>query len=95
MTSAGYDGSAALVCADHEPIAVDVRLRGGFEPIDGRYHWWGRIQPCVALDASHRSGDQVRLRTPEGEVDARISDVDPWGRFRGAGTGAPPFATSA
>jgi hypothetical protein len=33
----------------------------------------------------------VRLRTPHGEVETALSDVDPWGRPRVEGTGPPPF----
>ena len=28
---------------------------------------------------------------PHGSAEGRLSDVDPWGRFRIAGTGRPPF----
>ncbi len=33
-----YDGPATVA-----GTPVEVRLRGHFEPIDGRFHWWGRI----------------------------------------------------
>jgi hypothetical protein len=33
----------------------------------------------------------VRLRTPHGEVETALSDVDPWGRPRVEGFGAAPF----
>ena len=66
-------------------------LRGHFEPIDGRFHWWGRIAADERLDAEHSSGSTVTLVTPHGEAEGRLSDVDPWGRFRIAGTGRPPF----
>ena len=81
-----YDGPARI--ADTE---VEVLLRGHFEPIDGRFHWWGRIASDERLDAEHSSGSTVTLVTPHGEAEGRLSDVDPWGRFRIAGTGRPPF----
>jgi hypothetical protein len=81
-----YDGPAQI--ADTE---VQVLLRGHFEPIDGRFHWWGRIAANEALDSEHASGATVSLVTPHGEAAGRLSDVDPWGRFRIAGTGRPPF----
>ncbi len=81
-----YDGPARI--ADTE---VEVLLRGHFEPIDGRFHWWGRIAADERLDAEHSSGSTVTLVTPHGEAEGRLSDVDPWGRFRIAGTGRPPF----
>ena len=81
-----YDGPARI--AETE---VEVLLRGHFEPIDGRFHWWGRIAADVRLDAEHASGSTVTLVTPHGQAEGRLSDVDPWGRYRIAGTGRPPF----
>lgn len=81
-----YDGPATLA-----GIAVEVLLRGRFEPIDGRFHWWGRVTASEQLDAEHRSGVSVALVTPHGAATGRLSDVDPWGRFRISGTGRPPF----
>jgi hypothetical protein len=84
-----YDGPAVVLLddAEHE---VTVTLRGAFQPLDGHFHWYGRIATSPAL-AAVRSGATVRLRTEQGEADGRLSDVDPWGRFRVAGTGHPPF----
>jgi hypothetical protein len=70
---------------------VDVRLRGQFQPIDGRFHWWGRVAADETLAAQHTSGAEVTVATPHGEATGRLSDVDPWGRFRVSGTGRPPF----
>lgn len=69
---------------------VEVRLRGHFEPIDGTFHWYGRISAAELQDQQH-NGAAVRLRTPHGESVGRLSDLDPWGRFRITGTGRPPF----
>ncbi len=80
-----YDGPAAL-----DDLPVQVRLRGHFQPIDGLFHWWGRVAADDALDDG-RSGSTVTLRTAYGEAPARLSDRDPWGRFRVSGTGRPPF----
>ncbi|WP_310964310.1 DUF4873 domain-containing protein [Nocardioides terrisoli] len=85
-----YDGPATLV-TDESGVEVTVRLRGHFEPIDGRFHWWGRITADRGVEDHFRSGDTIVLRTPYGDAPARLSDVDPWGRFRIAGTGRPPF----
>ncbi|MGI9158071.1 MAG: DUF4873 domain-containing protein [Marmoricola sp.] len=87
----GYDGPAAVVDEGGSRIDVEVRLRGHFEPIDGRFHWYGRIQPSDALARAHRAGASVTVRTPVGEAAGRLSDVDPWGRFRITGAGRPPF----
>ena len=90
----GYDGPADLV-GDGRTVGVVVRLRGAFQPIDGRYHWHGRlaaggdVDALVAEAADPRAG--VLLRTPHGEAPARLSDRDPWGRYRVSGTSRPPF----
>jgi len=81
-----YDGPARV-----EETEVHVRLRGHFEPIDGRFHWWGRLAASDEIDSRYDSGATVVLVTPHGQAEARISDVDPWGRFRISGTGRPPF----
>jgi len=90
-----YDGPDTVAADAGEDsggdIDVQVRLRGHFEPIDGRFHWYGRIQSSDALARAHRSGATVVVRTPHGEAAGRLSDIDPWGRFRIAGTGTPPF----
>jgi hypothetical protein len=87
-----YAGAATVTTAPGDPeIRVEVDLRGHFEPLDGRFHWYGRIATSDALDAHASSGDTVVLTTPDGSAEGRLSDVDPWGRFRIAGTGRPPF----
>jgi len=74
-----------------DEIDVEVQLRGHFEPLDGRFHWYGRIAANPELADSVRSGATVVLGTPHGRAQGRLSDVDPWGRFRVSGTGRPPF----
>jgi hypothetical protein len=86
----GYDGPATLL-ADGQSVDVEVTLRGVFQPIDGRYHWHGRVGTDEAVDALVDSRAEVTLRTPHGEAPARLSDRDPWGRYRLTGTGRPPF----
>jgi beta-galactosidase GanA len=86
----GYDGPADLVAQDAH-VAVRVRLRGLFSPLDGRYHWYGRVAADADVDALVGSGASVVLETPQGAAPGRLSDRDPWGRYRVAGTGRPPF----
>lgn len=86
----GYDGPARLV-GEGPPVEVTVQLRGVFQPIDGKYHWHGRLAADPSVTELARSGASVVLQTPEGEAPARLSDEDPWGRFRVTGTGRPPF----
>lgn len=80
-----YDGAVTLVAGDRT-VETTAVLRGHFEPIDGRFHWYGRLAP---VDLS--SGADVTVTTPHGSADGRLSDVDPWGRLRVAGVGRPPF----
>jgi hypothetical protein len=82
---------AAVVSSDSTSVEVEVTLRGHFEPVDGHFHWYGRIGADERLAGIVRAGDTVTLTTPHGSADGRLSDVDPWGRFRISGTGRPPF----
>ena len=86
----GYDGPARLR-TEAETVDVEVRLRGMFQPIDGRYHWYGRVASHADVDALVESGAAVVLETSHGSAAGRLSDRDPWGRYRVAGTGRPPF----
>jgi uncharacterized protein DUF4873 len=91
----GYHGPATLVVGDGE-FEVEVDLRGVFQPIDGRYHWYGRIAAHEALDqAFGRRKRTVELRTPEGSARGEAGDPDTWGRYRVLGTSTPPFALPA
>jgi Domain of unknown function (DUF4873) len=88
----GYRGPATLqVGAATFEVATD--LRGKFEPIDGRYHWYGRLDRndllATALPAGRAEGT---LRTAEGVATCEISDPDPWLRYRVSGISRPPFA---
>ncbi len=93
----GYDGPAELLVRDRTeptgPLTVDVTLRGHFQPIDGRYHWHGRVAADARVDAlaADGTGAVAVLTTPQGSAEGRLSDVDPWGRYRIAGAGRPPF----
>ncbi|GAA3252644.1 DUF4873 domain-containing protein [Dactylosporangium siamense] len=82
----------AELLVDGAAHAVELHLTGHFQPLDGRYHWGGRMtgEPAVAalLRAGHRD---VQLRcAPAAPVPARLLEIDPWGNVRFAGTGAPP-----
>ncbi len=88
----GYEGPAELV-VDGATVAVSVSLAGHFDPITGSYSWYGRVAstPQVAQLVADGARKAV-LRTPHGEVETTLSDVDPWGRPRVQGFGAAPFA---
>lgn len=87
----GYDGPAELLDGD-AVVPVTVKLAGHFDPISGKYSWYGRVAASPAVDALLAAGARrVRLRTPHGEVETALSDVDPWGRPRVEGFGQAPF----
>lgn len=89
--SAHEPGEAYAGPAEVAGIRVEVTLRGHVEPLDGRFHWYGRIATSPALEEVHRPGSTVDLVTPYGTAEGRLSDRDPWGRLRIAGAGSPPF----
>jgi len=84
----GYDGPATVL-VDGESIDVSARLAGAFDPIAGRYHWYGRVS--AEHDLAPLAGKRVSLRTPHGTVDTALADLDPWGRARVEGFGTAPF----
>ena len=87
----GYDGPAELIDGA-VVLAVEVTLRGHFDPISGQYYWYGRVAADPGLAALLDGGARkVVLRTPHRQVETVLSDVDPWGRPRVEGFGATPF----
>lgn len=85
-----YVGAATIAPGDGLPdVLVRVDLRGVFQPLDGRFHWYGRIAPNADLDIA--PGATVTVHTAHGSAEARLYDLDPWGRFRVTGLGRPPF----
>jgi hypothetical protein len=86
-----YAGPAEVASGEDNSLPVDVQLRGHFEPLDGKFHWYGRVTADADLSGRHHSGETVTLTTAHGKAEGRLSDVDPWGRFRISGTGRPPF----
>ncbi|KQW49314.1 hypothetical protein ASC77_11570 [Nocardioides sp. Root1257] len=84
-----YGGPATVVSGEAR-IPVDADLRGRFDPIDGRFHWYGRLAASPDLDAVG-TGSTVTVTTEHGSAEGRLSDADPWGRLRVSGTGRPPF----
>ena len=85
----GYTGPAVLTVEGRD-VPVHAQLDARHEPHDGRLHWFGRIQ---VEEEEHQEipGGTAELRTGTGRAEARIGDVDPWGRYRVTGVGAPPF----
>jgi cation diffusion facilitator CzcD-associated flavoprotein CzcO len=88
----GYEGPATLM-AGGVRVAVQVRLRGHFQPIDGRYHWYGRVEPNDSLLGLLGPGrSHAVLTTPDGSATCELSDPDPWQRYRVTGVSTPPYA---
>lgn len=88
-----YTGPARLYI-EAATIEVRVRLSGRFEPIDGRYHWSGRVAPHSDVEELVRAGRR-RVSVQIGGRDAapaRLAEVDPWGGVRVVGTSRPPWA---
>jgi uncharacterized protein DUF4873 len=85
----GYAGPAVLTVHGQD-LPVHAHLDARHEPHDGRLHWFGRVRIEGTAPEDLTSGT-VELRTEGGRAQARIGDVDPWGRYRVTGVGAPPF----
>jgi Domain of unknown function (DUF4873) len=88
----GYQGPAS-VRVGAGAFEVEADLRGRFEPLDGRYHWYGRLGRNDALTAALAGGGaKGTLSTALGTADCELSDLDPWLRYRVSGISTPPFA---
>ncbi|MCS7479713.1 DUF4873 domain-containing protein [Umezawaea endophytica] len=89
----GYRGGAELLFdSEQAPVRVEVELRGFFQPIDGRYHWYGRVTANDQVSTLVEAGTRTALlRTPTGEAQGTLTDPDPWHRYRVSGTSTPPF----
>jgi hypothetical protein len=85
----GYDGPAELIDGD-TTVPVRVTLAGHFDPVSGKYSWYGRVAASPEVTALVGTRSLV-LRTPHADVETGLSDVDPWGRPRVEGFGAAPF----
>jgi hypothetical protein len=88
----GYAGAAVLLAGGVE-VAVTVEVGGRVEPVDGRYHWNGRVAPAPEVSALVRDGKRVAELTVAGgrPAPARLGEVDPWGGVRITGVGPPPW----
>src|SRR5690348_3687147 len=90
----GYEGTAVVEVGGSR-FDVQVRLRGHFQPIDGRYHWYGRIAAHAGLDGALGSGKATGvLTTAEGSAPCELSEPDPSRRYRVTGVSTPPFRTA-
>ena len=91
-SDAEYSGRAVL-SAGARTAPVQVHLNGHFEPLDGNYHWYGRVVGDVR-DFKKPNGSPLFLTIDGGpETPTALAEEDPWGNFRITGIGAPPYAT--
>ena len=87
----GYAGPARLIVGTNQ-FEVEVDLRGHFEPIDGQYHWYGRIASNDQLTAQLAGAKaDAELTTDHGTSPCVLSDPDLWHRYRITGRSTPPF----
>jgi len=88
----GYDGGAVLLVGD-QALEVTVHLDGHLEPLDGRFHWYGRIDHSAAVTAAKAAGAATAdLVIGDGApATLRLAELDPWGHVQVSGTGAPPY----
>lgn len=88
----GYAGPAVLLLGERA-LDVDVHLDGHLEPLDGLFHWYGRIERSPAVAAAKKAGAaagelSIDDRAP---VAVRLAERDAWGHVQVSGTGAPPY----
>ncbi len=87
----GYAGPAMLEVGGRS-FELTVRLAGYFQPLDGRYRWYGRLGADADLSALVGSGRlEAVLWTDQGHAAGSLGDVDLWNRYRIEGFGRPPF----
>jgi hypothetical protein len=88
----GYNGAALLLVGDRT-LDVIVHLDGHLEPLDGLFHWYGRIERSddvvAAKDERATTADLVIAGGPPATL--RLAEYDPWGHVQVSGTGAPPY----
>ena len=88
----GYDGAAVLLLDGHA-VDVTVHLDGHLEPLDGLFHWYGRIERSVEVAAAKDAGATAAELVIGDRAPAalRLAEVDPWGHVQDGGTGPPPY----
>ncbi|GAA0935950.1 DUF4873 domain-containing protein [Virgisporangium aurantiacum] len=93
--SAEFVGEAVLRGGDVR-VSVRVGLSGHVDPLDGRFHWGGRIDPDERVVGLLRAGRRdVTLQVGDARpLPARLTEADPWGGVILAATGRPPWPAS-
>lgn len=88
----GYAGPAVLLLGERA-LDVTVHLDGHLEPLDGLFHWYGRVDRSPAVAAAKEAGAtaaelSIGDRAP---VPLRLAELDAWGHVQVSGTGTPPY----
>jgi len=88
----GYAGPAVLLLGE-QTLDVTVHLDGHLEPLDGRFHWYGRIDRSPEVAAAKDAGATSAELVIAGGAPAalRLAERDPWGHVQVSGIGAPPY----
>jgi uncharacterized protein DUF4873 len=90
----GYRG-ALTVRVDGAQVEIDGELHGFFQPIDGSFHWHGRLAPDERISTlvAERGRATIEISVADRDpVPARLGERNPWGGHRVTGTGPPPYA---
>ncbi|GJF16045.1 hypothetical protein NGTWS1803_31520 [Mycolicibacterium cyprinidarum] len=82
-----YDGPAT-VNIDGQSHEAWVRLTGHIDPIDGHYHWQGRV---FDTDLDIKVPREVIVAMNGRAAPARLTERTPQSTYSVAGVGAPPF----
>ncbi|MGF6887015.1 hypothetical protein ABIA39_005504 [Nocardia sp. GAS34] len=86
-----YSGPATLDAPGAE-VAVTVTLNGHPDPIDGRYHWYGRVSGPDPAALPDPGRGLVQLTLPgRAPAAATLQERDTWGNLRIVGVGDPPY----
>ncbi|MFD6396316.1 DUF4873 domain-containing protein [Nocardia sp. NPDC060249] len=87
-----YAGPAVLDLPGAE-YRVIATLTGHTDPIDGHYHWYGRLDPAETSALPEPTRASAFLVLPgRAPAAAKLTERDPWGNLRVTGVGTPPFA---
>ncbi|GAA4745801.1 DUF4873 domain-containing protein [Gordonia alkaliphila] len=87
-----FDDEAHVVLDDAE-FTARLRARGRTDGAEGRFRWAGILYGAAARAAAPDGRGRVQVRIRDGApVDARLTDLTPWGTVRIAGVGAPPWS---
>ena len=81
---------------DDEEFTARLRARGRTDGAEGRFRWAGVLYGEAARAVAPDGRGRVQVRIAGGApVDARLTDLTPWGTVRMAGVGAPPWSPEA